>query len=199
MNSLNWGEAIDRSASQTHSATGRRLDNRTVSSGLSSTTVSLRSSWCALIPSGHIAICAQKGGFDSQLSTFRMYHKYNTDLTVWLHAVMKACEGSHRHNSNQMEVGSTRERPEGVGEHTARLYVRQNEFATKWRRLLSTESLERCPRLWNGGRSRKDAEVFQQGKLAYKAQQLRLVSSFRRIWPQRNGGTAGNTPRPPRS
>lgn len=39
--------------------------------------------------------------FDSQFSKFCMCHEYDTDVTVWLHAVKTTCECLHRYNSNE--------------------------------------------------------------------------------------------------
>ena len=102
-NSLNTGEAIVRSVRWTHSPASWRVVTWMVNSSLSSPTLRLRSSGSTVVPNDYATIRSQIEEFDS-LSLSCGSHKYDIDLTVWLHAATIAPGSPHQDNSSEWKL-----------------------------------------------------------------------------------------------
>ena len=97
--SLNRGEVIVWRVSWTHRCTCERLYSWMLSSNLSSTAFRLRSSGAAMIRNGYITTSMWIEGFELPLVLFHVYHKYDIDVTEWLHASKTGRGLPHRNNS----------------------------------------------------------------------------------------------------
>jgi len=102
-NSLNAGEAIVRSVRWTHSWASGRVSNWMVNSSLSSATFRRRSSGITVVPNGYTTIRIHIEELDS-LSSSPAGHRYDIDVTVWLHAATTTPGSPHQTKSSEWKL-----------------------------------------------------------------------------------------------